>query len=302
MESFSGIPSSWLWSGIVLPFSVAYCVQNLGLDQTHKVVKNSGLLFPRNFVEVAVHGCLGSMFHYHKVTCIPWSEDAKLDPNRQYIFCLHPHGIHPMPLIQFCTPGSELDKRFPGLVGPKLTGIAATVLFKIPVVREAFFHMGYIDASRKVCSAALEQGQSLYIVPGGEEESMWTQQGKDIVVLKHRKGFVRLALSYGVDLVPIFGAYNTDVYKTYSFAFQWRLWLQKKTGIALPIFHGRWFTTLPYPVPMTLLVGKPIPTPTPKILGTRPDEILVEEYHIKYIRSLKAMHSAYVLDRSLIIK
>lgn len=148
----------------------------------------------------------------------------------------------------------------------------------------------------------LEQGQSLYIVPGGEEESMWTHQGKDIVVLKHRKGFVRLALSYGADLVPVFGAYNTDVDKTYSFAFQWRLRLQKKTGIALPIFHGRCFTTLPYPVPMNLLVGKPIPTPAPKVLGARPDEKLVEEYHTKYIQALEEMHATHVHDRTLIIK
>ena len=162
--------------------------------------------------------------------------------------------------------------------------------------------MGYIDASRSVCDKALHEGQSLFICIGGEEESMYTQQGQDLVVLNKRKGFVRLALAHGAALVPIFGVGNTDTYRTYPFMLQQRLWLQKKAGIALPIFHGRWLTTLPYPVPMKILVGKPIMTPTPKVKGERPDHKVVDEYHAKYVSALKEMHSKYVQDRELIVK
>jgi hypothetical protein len=215
---------------------------------------------------------------------------------------VHPHGIHCIPLGQFTAKNSAFDRAFPGLYGKKLTGICATVIFKIPVVRELFFHMGYIDASRSVCSQALQEGQSLFICVGGEEESMYTERGKDIVVLQKRKGFVRLALSHGASLVPVFGVGNTDTYTTYKFMLKQRLWLQKKAGIALPLFHGRWFSTLPYPVPITLLVGEPIPTPMPKVAGEKPDEALVDEYHAKYVQALKEMHAAHVTDRTLIVR
>lgn len=230
------------------------------------------------------------------------SSPFSLDPSKQFIFGVHPHGIHCIPLGQFTAQHSAFDRTFPNLYGPKLTGIAATVIFKLPVVRELFFHMGYIDASRSVCQEALQAGQSLFICVGGEEEALYTTKGKDIVVLQKRKGFVRLALSYGAAVVPVFGVGNNDTYQTYSFLLKWRLWLQKRTGIALPLFHGRWFTTLPYPVPIQLLVGKPIITPTPKVPGYRPDEALVDEYHAKYMEALKVMHARHVKDRTLIIK
>jgi hypothetical protein len=105
-----------------------------------------------------------------------------------------------------------------------------------------------------------------------------------------------------VDLVPVFGVGNTDTYKTYAFGLKYRLWLQKKFGIALPIFHGRWFTPLQYPVSMKILIGKPIQTPKPQIMGAKPDDRLVDEYHAKYVEALKEMHAKHVHDRTLIVR
>lgn len=129
---------------------------------------------------------------------------------------------------------------------------------------------------------------------------MLTPNDKDIVVLVKRKGFVRLALSYGVPIVPVFAAGCTDAYKTFPHILPGpRTFLQKKFGIALPIFHGRWFTPLAYPIPMKLLVGKPIETPKPAVMGGKPEPELVEEYHQKYIQALVDMHAKHVKDRVL---
>ncbi|KAG7344631.1 diacylglycerol acyltransferase [Nitzschia inconspicua] len=328
METIFGISPMILSYAVWIPFSILYAVQILILDKTHVHVRNSGPPQPRYSLERAAWAFADSIWKYYpSVECIPcdWEEDDNdsdntkdtaptttngtsslpftLDPNQQIIFGVHPHGIHCIPLGQFTAKDSAFDRTFPGLYGPKLTGICATVIFKLPVVRELFFHMGYIDASRSVCQEAMQQGQSLFICVGGEEEAMYTTKGQDIVVLSKRKGFVRLALRYGASLVPVFGVGNTDTYETYSIGLKWRLWLQKKTGIALPIFHGRWFSTLPYPVPIKLLVGEPILTPTPVPGGGgKPDDALVEEYHAKYVEALKKMHSKYVTDRTLIVK
>lgn len=128
---------------------------------------------------------------------------------------------------------------------------------------------------------------------------MYTTKGRDIVVLKKRKGFIRLALSHGADIVPVCGIGNSDTYRTYDFMIKQRMWLQKNAGIALPIFHGRAFTPLPYKVPIKVLIGEPIKTPEPKVRGKRPDEALVDEYHAKYIAALKDLHAKHVSDRVL---
>jgi len=295
-EEFMSMVMFWL----AIPFCVYYMVAILILDKTHVEVKESNPHPPRFALEHASSAFLKSTLNYFPLSCVPWEETAKLPISRQYIFAVHPHGIHCFPLGLLSTVGSDFDKKFPGLVGSKLTGLAATVMFKLPVVRELFLCMGYIDASRPVASKCLEVGRSIFVCTGGEEESMFTSTGKDIVVLKKRKGFVRLALSYGADIVPVYGVGNTDLYTTYNFIFLgFRHWLQKTCGIALPIFHGRFGTPLPYKKAVQVLIGKPIRTPKPSVIGERPDPALVDEYHSKYIEALRQLHSKNVKHRVL---
>ena len=290
---------------IGLPLVVVYVVQILILDDAHTQTSGSyvtGPIRPQNSVERTARKFYDSAMEYNPIRCVPWSESAKLDPKQRYVFAVHPHGIHCLPLSQLTTYGSSFDQAFPGLVG-NVTGLAAPVIFKLPLVREIFLAWGYKTASRKIASAVLaREGRSIMVCTGGEEESMYTELGRDIVVLSKTKGFVRLALSHGASLVPVFGVGNTDCYKTYGLLFGARLWLQRNAGIALPIFHGRYFTPLPYKVPIDVLIGEPIPTPKPKVPGARPDEQLVDEYHAKYIERLKALHKKHVKDRELEIR
>ena len=219
------LPSNFVWmvaQWLIIPFSIYYVVFILIFNQQHLSVKDANCCpNNRNILERASAKFLYAHQDYLQMTCVPWSSSesddndndvAKLPPHKQYVIAVHPHGIHCTPLGLFSTVGSSFDVQFPGLVGCKLTGLAATIIFKIPLVREMFLNMGYVDASRTVASKVLEEGRSLFVCTGGEEESMYTTPGKDTVVLKRRKGFVRLALSYGADLVPVFGVGNNDLY------------------------------------------------------------------------------------------
>ena len=88
--------------------------------------------------------------------------------------------------------------------------------------------MGYRDASRSVCNKILSTGSSLHICTGGEAESLQTRNGSDAAVLEGRKGFVRLALSYGVPMVPVYGIGNNELYRTYNLFRGLRFSLAKK--------------------------------------------------------------------------
>jgi len=151
-------------------------------------------------------------------------EGPPLDPERQYVFGVHPHGIHCWALNIFAFQGdaSPFDSDTGMTSSGRMTGLAATVIFHIPVVRELFLQMGYVDASRKCATKQMEAGRNLFICTGGEEESMRTVMGGDVVVLKKRKGFVRLAVKHGADLVPVFGLGLSDLYTTYSFMIGFR--------------------------------------------------------------------------------
>ena len=279
-----------------------YIVTVLIHDKSHRTVPQPHpRIETRSFFSQAAHQHMLSHFQYFPMTCSPWSSTAKLPPTRQYVFAVHPHGIHCWPLNMLCFEDGPFDQIFPNLCGQKVSGLAATVLYKLPIVRELFLSMRYMDAGRDVANAALLQGQSIYVCTGGEKESLLTQRGQDLVVLSDRKGFVRLALSHGADLVPVFGAGVSDLYQTYPYFMGIRQWLERHLGIALPLFHGRWCTPLPYKTPIRVLIGEPIPTPKPNVPGEKPDPKLVEEYHAKYIAALKALHAKHVKDRTLIV-
>mmetsp|Transcript_9234 Transcript_9234/g.21745 ORF Transcript_9234/g.21745 Transcript_9234/m.21745 type:complete len:388 (-) Transcript_9234:70-1233(-) len=256
---------------------------------------------PTNLMNSAAHNFyFWNVIDYFPIECVPWADDATLPPDRQYIVAIHPHGIFCWGLFMFAAAGTPFDKRFPGLAGKKLVGLIATVLFIVPVIRDFFLEWPYIDASRAVASKALSSGLSLYLIPGGEEEVVVLTQGEDATVIMKRKGFIRLALSYGADLVPVWGEGTTDSFCVHPSLFGFRKFVQKRFGVAIANYHGRWFTPLPYKdKPVRILIGKPIQTPQPKLKGEKPDPKLVDEYHAKYVAALKELHDAHVKDRPL---
>eukprot|EP00957_Ditylum_brightwellii_P108809 8300098-Ditylum_brightwellii.AAC.1 len=79
-------------------------------------------------------------------------------------------------------------------IASKTRTLAASILFRLPLVRELSLWTGCIDARRNVAEHALDGGHSLVIIPGGEAEQIRTTHGKEIVYLSKRKGFVKLAM------------------------------------------------------------------------------------------------------------
>ena len=113
---------------------------------------------------------------------------------------------------------------------------------------------------KKTAEYNLRKKRSLLIFVGGEREQLLTAENSHKIYLKHRKGFVSLALSHGVPIVPCYCFGENEVYHTSDFFLEYRLWLQKKTKIALTIIWGRfWYAPwFPVKVKMGIELGKPI--------------------------------------------
>lgn len=213
-------------------------------------------------------------------------DDVKLEADQQYLFVLHPHGIFPYGGLSLYAGASPLLKRFPGL---RVHPCGATVCFKVPFIREYLLWTGHLDASRSVMANHMSKGRTLAIIPGGEAEALRTRNGREAVVLEGRKGFVALALQYGVSLVPTYTFGNVDTFRMSKRAlFRFRNWLQRRFKVSIPIFWGVGGSPLPFRNPISLAVGKPIPVP-PNPSRAKPSEALVDEYHAKYVAALQAL-------------
>uniref|UniRef100_A0A8P4KQS1 Acyltransferase n=1 Tax=Dicentrarchus labrax TaxID=13489 RepID=A0A8P4KQS1_DICLA len=192
------------------------------------------------------------------------------------------------------------SKKFPG-IKPSLATLAGN--FRLPVLRDYLMSGGICPVNRNSIDYLLSRngtGNAVVIVVGGAAESLQCAPGMNSVTLKNRKGFVRLALQKGSDLVPVYSFGENDAYKQVIFeeGTYWRYLqrrLQKILGFAPCLFHGcglffgNTWGIVPYCNPITTIVGEPITVP--KIED--PTEEMVELYHAMYIKSLQCLFDKY---------
>jgi len=207
----------------------------------------------------------------------------------------HPHGILSFgALLNIGTDCTGWAEKFPKL-SPRLCTL--NVNFRMPFLREIVGRLGCIPASEGSIRAALKPGNAVTLVVGGAAEALDTKPGQYVLTLARRKGFFRLALQHGADLVPSFGFGENDIYDTVqpqSVLRTIQLRAYKLLSFSIPIFYGRGiFTynagTLPYRRPLTVVVGDPIrveKTPNPT---TEQIEALKEQY----ITALRELYSKW---------
>uniref|UniRef100_A0A183BUF7 Acyltransferase n=1 Tax=Globodera pallida TaxID=36090 RepID=A0A183BUF7_GLOPA len=115
---------------------------------------------------------------------------AELPTDRNYIFAAHPHGVFGISsALTFGTNGTRFQQLFPGIKCRTriLNGIGSAT------------SIGHV-------LSLPPEGNSVGIVPGGVAEIFFSQAGGEVHKLKlaNRKGFVKLAIKYGADLVPVY--------------------------------------------------------------------------------------------------
>lgn len=84
-----------------------------------------------------------------------------------------------------------------------LHGTAHDVLMNAPVLGEYFRRLGTITPTKENIRAAFEKGDDVILWPGGEVDCYRNWLDRDKAVLGGRKGFIRLAMSAGVPIVPV---------------------------------------------------------------------------------------------------
>ncbi|XP_044793389.1 diacylglycerol O-acyltransferase 2-like protein 6 [Bubalus kerabau] len=233
-----------------------------------------------------------------------------LSPRHNYIIASHPHGVLPYgTFINFATETTGFARIFPGI-----TPYVATLegIFWIPIVREYVMSMGVCPVSELALKYLLTQkgsGNAVVIMVGGGAEALLCHPGATTVLLKQRKGFVKVALETGAYLVPSYSFGQNEVHNQETFPEgTWKRFFQKAfqdtlkklLGLSFCIFHGRGLTRgswgfLPFNHPITTVVGEPLPIPRIK----KPNEETVDKYHTLYINALQKLFDEHKVHYGL---
>ena len=137
------------------------------------------------------------------------------------------------------------------------------------------------------------------LVVGGAPESLNSDKHKIRLVLNRRKGWIKIALRYGVSLVPTFTFGEAFIYDQLpnpegSLIRRVQDYLQNIMGFAPVMFFGRGifqynFGILPRRKPMTLVVGAPIKVD--KV--AEPSSEQINSLHKKYVDELVKLYEEY---------
>ncbi|CAD7077174.1 unnamed protein product [Hermetia illucens] len=227
-----------------------------------------------------------------------------LSPDRNYLFASFPHGILSTgAFANFATSASNWKELFPGIRSKLVT---LNFHFQIPFFRIFPFSWGLASASSNSLKALLTASNdpkdpinrdgytanAATVVVGGAQESLYCRPNNYQVVVKKRKGFIKMALVTGAPIVPVFSFGEVDVFDQPanppgSLLRRYQEWFKSITGMAPIMFIGRGFFQysfgmIPRRRRITTVIGAPLEVPH----NTNPTWDEINEVHAKFIEAL----------------
>ncbi len=163
---------------------------------------------------------------------------------------------------------------------------------------------GCITSSRTALDYRLSRGRSSHataIVIGGAAEALNHHPSEIKLRLNSRKGFVKLALRHGADLVPVFVFGENFLYSQAdnpegSRLRRFQVWFKDRISFSPPAFYGRGFFQytfgfLPYRRPLNLVIGAPLRVDRAE--GKKPSPEAIDALHAKYVSALKSLYEEH---------
>ena len=161
-----------------------------------------------------------------------------------YMAICHPHSAMALSHgFAFGTEGIGItDHHFPGLRS-YIFALGADVLF--PIMRELYSALGRRKASDQTMTGLLSTTSNTIaaLVVGGMREQTVQKSDQFCLVVRRRRGFCRIALKTGTQLVPMIAFGEDRSHTKIDHRFFTKLYL------------GRWYSPVPLRVPITMVFG-----------------------------------------------
>ena len=186
-------------------------------------------------------------FDFEEVMEMTDEQTRELMRTKRAIFAAQPHGV-----FTFGGACSGVTWGAGRFYHPKQVPTAvANVVMQTPFIKHIVGIFGICDASAKTLKKTLKK-QSVVLYPGGIAELFLCDHETEKVFVHKRKGFVKVALQSGVDIVPVYFFGNTQILKVAKPAVL--RWLARTTGISLTWFWGVGGLPIPFPRKITVAV------------------------------------------------
>lgn len=221
-----------------------------------------------------------------------------LPPQKKYIFGYHPHGIALRGALgALASDTAGFSHLFPGITNTLLMKDDA---FRTPLLREYLLASGLGGVSRSSCIKHLVRGghdgrgmgRAITITVGGSREYAIARPGTMGVVIRIRKGFIRVAVETGAEIVPVIAFGENELFVPVDVSASLlkkgiaRIW-QAFVGHAVSFATGRFGMFIPHRHPLRVVVGEPIPVQQQR---WEQDEKYINALQGRYIDELRRLY------------
>eukprot|EP01126_Amoeba_proteus_P008703 TRINITY_DN13274_c0_g1_i1.p1 TRINITY_DN13274_c0_g1~~TRINITY_DN13274_c0_g1_i1.p1 ORF type:complete len:339 (-),score=56.82 TRINITY_DN13274_c0_g1_i1:179-1195(-) len=212
---------------------------------------------------------------------------------KRFLFSVHPHGWIGCGIwASWLTEGCGIAQKLP----IDFRTVTLKTNFYVPFWRDFILGHGLVDCSVQSIENIFRKGIAVVVVPGGARESLYARPSEEVtLVLEGRRGFVKMAITNGAELVPVFSFGEESLYDQVENSPGTKIrrlqdWLLKFTGIAFPLIKGRGmlnysFGLLPHRRNIHVVIGNPISVP----FDSNPSRELVENVHEQYKEALRGL-------------
>ena len=213
---------------------------------------------------------------------IAFSPESKYTADRPYIHVVAPHALFPIGgLLWQLSP--YVTSRYHGRAG------VASAVTRIPLWRQFFYGCGCVPADRTVLTALLADGHHTGVAIDGIAgifADACRPHSSPAVIMRSRKGVVRLAKRHGVPLVPCwFFVARRPLRNLLGASGEW---LSRALKVSFVLPYGRFGPGLPA-VPrraaITAVIGRPVEVGA---ASAEPTDAEIDELHAKLMAEMSA--------------
>jgi 1-acyl-sn-glycerol-3-phosphate acyltransferase len=210
------------------------------------------------------------------------SIEKDLAKGKNYIIAIQPHGV--ISYGGICS-AIAFDRKY-----SKVKTAVASVVLKIPILKHVMGIFNLTDASasnlKRILHKDGEEG-SIVLYVGGMAELFYCSRDIEKLYLSKRKGFIKLALRSGVDIIPIYMFGNTSVLSVLTHGILADI--SRKLKLSTTLFWGKWYLPIPRDDKILYVSGKPISIPH----IAEPTSEDVDKYHAIYVKEVERIFETY---------
>jgi diacylglycerol O-acyltransferase 2, plant len=194
-----------------------------------------------------------------------YKEDQK---EGNMLYASYPHGLFPMalPLLSGVCKQHEILNEIP-------SAAIATKLFYTPIMAPLCRWLGCVPATYDNIEKILNENggaegspmthtTGLVIMPDGVIGTYYSHMDREVIYVKHRKGFIKSALKTGASIVPVYNFGHTQLYTVYPSepGNSLSVKLSRRIGFAVVTFLGPYWLLpfIPHRTEIVMVIGEPI--------------------------------------------